>query len=172
MHSPSKSARRGAQFVNLKAWLSIVLRQGWPKWKTSCHSSQDRTPPRKWKWRSSTKFSSMQCPMDVPRNPTYKVGILSWRPKGKPVQWSSAWKSLNRSTKGEHLLKYPLGHKPTVTVTSGNKIEENLPRLPTPRRVTLASARQKIQAIQAMRPPEQKTYSYCMAPDTPQKSVK
>ena len=66
----------------------------------------------KWKWKSSTIFSSMQFPMDGPSNSTYKVGILSWIPTGKPMQCLSAWELLKRSTKGEHLLKYPLGKKP------------------------------------------------------------
>ena len=66
---------------------------------------------------------------------------LSWRPTGKPVQFSSTWKFLNGSTKGGYLLKYPLGQKPIVTVTSGNEREEKLPCLPTPRRSALASAK-------------------------------
>ena len=41
--------------------------------------------------------------------------------------------------KGEHLLKHPLGHKPTVMVTSGNEMEEKPPHLPTPRRAVLTA---------------------------------
>ena len=55
------------------------------------------------------------------------------------MQCLSAWKSLNRSTKREHLIKHPLGKKPTVVVTSGNKREEKPSHLPTPRRAALAS---------------------------------
>ena len=51
------------------------------------------------------------------------------------------WKLLNRSKKGEHLLKYPLDQKPTVTVKSVNERKENPPLLQTLRGDTLASAR-------------------------------
>ena len=59
------------------------------------------------------------------------------------MQCLSTWKFLNRSTKGVNLLKYPLGQKPTVAATLGNKREDKPPRLPTKRRATLVSIRKK-----------------------------
>ena len=56
---------------------------------------------------------------------------------------SSACKSLNRYTKGEHLIKYPIDHNPTVPVMSGNERKDKPHHLPTPRRSALASAKQK-----------------------------
>ena len=156
MRFPGKISRWGAQWVNLEAWHSSVIRKSWQKSTTSWRSSQDRTPPRKFKWRSSTMFSSTQFLMDGPSNPTYRVGILIWRPIGKPVQCSRAWKFLNRYTKGVHLLKYPQGrYQPWWQCQEANG-EDKPPLLLTPRRAALASARQKMQAIRVMFPPEKK----------------
>ena len=57
---------------------------------------------------------------------------------------SSEWKFLNKSTKGEHIIKHPFGKKPTAMVASGNESEENTPHVLTPRMAALASARQKM----------------------------
>ena len=74
--------------------------------------------------------------------------------------------------KGVHLLKHPLGNNPTVTFTLGNEMEENPPRLTTPRRAALVSARKKMHAIRVMLRPDLKIHACCMAPDTPLRSVK
>ena len=63
----------------------------------------------------------------------------------------SKLKSPKKSTKGGVILKKALGKMPTVTVMPGNVREENTPRLLTPRRAYLESARQKMQAIREMR---------------------
>ena len=85
---------------------------------------------------------------------------------------SIKWKLLNKSTKGEHLLKHPLGQIPTVIVMSGGVREDNPPRLPTPRKVALETARQTIQATQEMCQPVLKRHACFMPPDTTQSSVK
>ena len=61
--------------------------------------------------------------------------------------------------KGGSPSKTPTREDTTVMVTSGNEMEEKLPRLLTPRRVTLVSTRPKVQAIQAMRPSEKKRHA-------------
>ena len=45
-----------------------------------------------------------------------------------------------KSMKAETLLKLHLVHTPTVPVMSVNEMEDNLPRLPTPRQAAMASA--------------------------------
>ena len=70
-----------------------------------------------------------------------QICTLSWILRGKLVLCSSKRKFLKISTKGKYLLKHPLGQMPTVTIMSGNVWEDNLPFLPTARRVTLASSR-------------------------------
>ena len=49
MRFPIKSTRWGAQCVKLEAWPSSIFQKGWRKSTTPCRSSQDQTPPRKWK---------------------------------------------------------------------------------------------------------------------------
>ena len=52
-------------------------------------------------------------------------------------------KITEKSMKGEKLLKHQLGQMPTVPVMTGIEREDNPPRLPTPTRAALASARKK-----------------------------
>ena len=72
----------------------------------------------------------------------------------------------------EHLLKYPLEKKLTVTVTSGEKKGGEYASPTNPDKGCAGKCKKKIQTILAMRPPEKKIYAFCMDPDTPQKSVK
>ena len=74
-------------------------------------------------------------------------------------------------TKAETLLKTHIGQTPTVPVMAVNEMEEKPPYLPTPRQAALASARQEMQAIQAISRPEEK-HAFCMVTGTLQKSVK
>ena len=103
--------------------------------------------------------------------PIYKAGNLKWKPTRIRENYSKEWKQQKKSTKTETLLKLQLGQMPTVPVMAGNEREENPPRLPTPRRAALASARHKMQAIRAIGRPEGK-HACCMAPGTLRKSAK
>ena len=103
--------------------------------------------------------------------PIYMAWNFRWKDIKIRANYSKDWKLQRKYTKEETLLKLHRGQTPTVPVMSGNKMEENPPRLPTLGRAALASVRKQIQSIRAIVWPEGK-HAYCMSPGTLRKSVK
>ena len=143
MSFPSRNTWWVVQCVNLEAWHSIVLRQVLRKWTTSFRSSQYWTSPIKWHMKILVRFSYVRLRMHGQNSPISNYVISRWKPTRKLVLCSSKWKFLNKSTKGEHLLKHPLGLMTTVAFALGKKGGGNPHHLINPRRAVLASARQK-----------------------------
>ena len=103
--------------------------------------------------------------------PIYRAGTLNMKSYKATYELFERMEVAEKSTKAETLLKIHLGQTPTVPVMAGKEREENMPRLPTPRRSALASSRQEMQAIQENGRPGGK-HDCCMNPGTPRKSVK
>ena len=73
--------------------------------------------------------------------------------------------------KGQTPYKKYLGQMPTVKVVSGREREKKPPRVLTPRRAALASAREMC-SLRARRRPEQTTHACCIALDITQSNLR
>ena len=79
--------------------------------------------------------------------PIYRAGTLKRKATNLRENYSKEWKFQGKYTKAETIIKLQLGQTATVLVVVGKEREDNPPHLPTPRRATLASARQEMQVI-------------------------
>ena len=134
--------------------------------------SRDRAPPIRWTLKRSMR--SWYTPSQTLGHDrrTYRDVISRGGPTRKHATCLNACKFQKQSTKEEYLLKILSGQKPTVPVLTGSKSEAEPPRHPTLRRSVLASARETMQGIQAMRGPVRKIHACCMSPGTLPKSAK